>query len=363
MAIGDASERMYSSAVVADALHQSPATESAPTDEIELAAQIEAAGADACASRGDFTICFGERPGLYRAAGTRASRALLAGPSGGLDVILGVRTSWATVPALGARRVATRYYAWGERDCDAAPGRPYVARVHHYCGGSADELPELTSVGTSDGSDRAAEVLGSVAAPRALCELDVFVQLPALCTHARLGEHLPAHGLEGCLGRAYAGRSGYGLGSEPPPDDAAGRELTYGEITTLGVLRMLDALPPSAALTATSHFVDVGSGIGKCARCPRRCHAACWHGPIPSVLPQGGPCGRDAHRRARDRHRAGRLAPRPRRRRALSRAPTGVWPPTPRRACPSRAPTRRRRASSLPTQPTPSSPTSATRRT
>ena len=204
--------------------------------------------------------------------------ALLA-PSGNAPI-------WMRVPSAAARQVATAHYlSTNATACDGEA--PYVIRIHYYCGErSSPSLRQLTRYryngidapwrpsDTTDGEMR--------------CELEGFAELPSLCV-APFND--PAIGrLDDLIKSTYSGRRSHGFtskaggaggyGNDPT---GYGKALTYGELSVVGMLQLIDALgharetlegglssSSEATTVGTRHqlrpsdlLLDIGSGVGK----------------------------------------------------------------------------------------------------
>ncbi len=217
--------------------------------------------------------------------------AILA-PAGGV--------AYANTPEDAPRLVAAlTYVSTDPLACDGAA--PLVFRIHHYCSdpnASATRvvLQRSPSPPVSWGDSSASSALASWrslkpsverARPPTRCQLDGFMPLAALCEDDAFGDARPRR-LHALISGAWGDkRSGFTTSRSDTAWDSTEQPsaLTYGELTTEGMLTMLRAMDgldapdeavreaavprggssPPAWLRATDTFVDVGSGVGKLA--------------------------------------------------------------------------------------------------
>ena len=182
---------------------------------------------------------------------------------------------WMSAPSGAARRVATMHYVSSNTTaCESVA--PYVFRLHYYCdvardgGDAALWMLERARPESSLDAPWMAAQQRPADAPR--CEFHGFVELPSLCVPPF--DDVGVLRLDELLRRPYADRHGYTSSS------ARQRALTYGELTSIGILQVVDALardsvddndrhqlkgevPTRALLQPSDLLVDVGSGLGK----------------------------------------------------------------------------------------------------
>jgi hypothetical protein len=156
-------------------------------------------------------------------------------------------------------------------DAGAGEAQPFIAKVeaapvirNHF---QPSALASTAAVATSWTS----ALTGASSASDYACQFSVFVGSPALCRS-------PAHAdraiqqLESAIEELFRERSGFirQTQAEVAVDATAavpGRAMTYGELTTLGAVQMLDHVQGMFAghnrITPDSVAFDLGSGVGK----------------------------------------------------------------------------------------------------
>eukprot|EP00962_Isochrysis_galbana_P057980 scaffold30635_cov135-Isochrysis_galbana.AAC.2 len=257
------------------------------------------------ASLGNVTLC---------EEGVWLNDAVIAQRSLELDALLASPPMLAIVPGGRSRHVLTAHYFGGGGGCPASPLHAYAVRAHAYCDDPAGILAHCTGDALHLTGVAPALLPLPSAPPRspppiahsspagidtpdqteAACQLEIFVSVPALCTHPLLRPSAAAAaGLERLLHSAYAsaaegfvrGVDTAGGGAGPPGLDTAGgdagstetpgrgavpagaaRALTYGEVAPHGMLQLLGAGRPGLlpGLEAPgSLFLDIGSGVGR----------------------------------------------------------------------------------------------------
>ena len=286
-----------------------------------------------------------------------------------LDMLVGVSPVWSRCPGSRVRPVLTAHYV-GAAEQGECNGRPYLLRVHHYCeepydaadddrlrlasvvqgsevlagstpappprAGSAAHaraaLPPAWSGAAVGGFDSARRPFERTAALP--CQLELYMSTPRLCSHALLGARGAAR-LEMLL-RALFGKarsSGFVRASTEAGGVSLGKETTYGELSSEGMVTLLTAMPASFPLGEDALFVDVGSGVGKLllatvllspatVRCVEliRSRVRLSLGPYPTRTPTPTPIPTPSPAPIGARHRAGSAACCTRRGRARRRA-------------------------------------------
>ena len=199
------------------------------------------------------------------------------------------RTQWMTVPRRDGsetiRQVATAAFVGNASSCLGA--EPLVVRLRYFCGDPAraslmDELPpatpatpallQLRSDGSHFGRTRSVDVTVRQSSETPRCQLDGFVELPSLCVPP-FDDPSPRR-LDRLLRGVYdkARHSGFVNdasaegGALPSPPSISRRALTYGELSGVGMLQVVEALrhADGGSLPGTDEaIVDVGSGVGK----------------------------------------------------------------------------------------------------
>ena len=181
---------------------------------------------------------------------------------------------WAVTPSGTVRRTVSAWYSGG--DCQASPGKPYVAQVVHYCSGEdphhrdddGDRGPfsvEKFSAGSDvsaflDSWSQSLDALvgGKTKGGEYSCQFQIYVAVDALCDLPRLRESSHAAlRYQRLIASLYAKQTGYGHAA------TRGRHETYGELTTEGFLSMLEHLPVNHRINKRSVLFDLGSGVGK----------------------------------------------------------------------------------------------------
>ncbi|KAL1528843.1 hypothetical protein AB1Y20_010166 [Prymnesium parvum] len=210
--------------------------------------------------------------------------SLFATSNATLNENIGVRKAWRQTPAGAVRQVITLHFAseHGRADLECSP---HVVRVHYYCPGGESDAAELTSISPSRGSAFATvDLPPSWLPPRPSveqsielrCQLDAFFALPSLCAMNGFDASAPKR-IQALFEMVWdvAGRTGFRIAdSGDAPVGGTGtpfKETTYGEVAVEAIFQLIEELESlhesapclSTALDSSSHFVDIGSGMGK----------------------------------------------------------------------------------------------------